>query len=388
MNKTLLLLISISLISNLNAQKTYQISGQLSNQNNEKIILSYFNGSETVENTTTAVDGKFTLSGIAPEQPTVVRLNTSLDRNIYLGEQKASMFIPAQPLEVVLSENCKLTITGNAQDLNFATVKGDRYNEGFNKLRVADEPFTKKMIELQGYLTQARKMGVTDGLNEIGKSMLEVRTQSNALRKKFIVENNSEFVAGWLLSIMAREYDVVGLKAAYEALAENVKQTAYGQAVAARIQVVSATESGKAAPGFSKPGVDGKPVSLDQFKGKYLLLDFWGSWCGPCRALNPHLKELYATYKSKGFEILGIACEKAPNLTDAVSSWKKAIEKDGLTWTQVINNEANAKVDLIKLYGIDAYPTKILLDPKGNIVARWVGSNGNELDLKLKELFK
>lgn len=388
MNKTLLLLFSIGLMSNLNAQKTYQISGQLSNQNNEKIILSYFNGSENVENSTTAVDGKFTLTGIAPEQPTVVRLNTSLDRNTYLGEQKASMFIPAQPLEVVLSENCNLTISGNAQDLNFATVKGDRYNEGFNKLRAADEPFTRKMLELQGYLSQAKKMGVTDGLNDIGKNMVDVRNQSIAVRKKFIAENNSEFVAGWLLSNMAREFDGAGLKAAYDALAENVKQTAYGQAISARIQMVSATESGKAAPSFSKPGVDGKYLSLDQFKGKYLLLDFWGSWCGPCRALNPHLKELYATYKSKGFEILGIACEKAPNLADAISSWKKAIEKDGLTWAQVINNETNSKVDLTKLYGIDAFPTKVLLDPKGNIVARWVGSNGNELDLKLKELLK
>lgn len=388
MKKTLLLLISITLLFNLQAQKTYRITGQLTNQNNEKIILSYFDGEKNVEKSVVAVDGKFTLTGSAPAQPIVVRLNTSLDRNIYLGEQKASMFIPAQPLEVVLSENCKLTVTGNAQDLNFATVTGDRYNEGFNKLRVADEPFTRKMTELQGYLSQAKKMGVTDGLNDIGKSMLEVRNQSIAIRKKMIAENPSEFVSAWLLSIMAKEYDVTSLKAAYGSLDENVKQTTYGQAVAARIQVVAATEGGKSAPGFSKPGVDGKLISLDQFKGKYLLLDFWGSWCGPCRASNPHLKELYATYKGKGFEILGIACEKAPNLADAISSWKKAIEKDGLPWAQVINNETDSKVDLIKLYGIDAYPTKILLDTNGNIVARWVGSNGNELDLKLKELFK
>ncbi len=388
MKKTLLLLISITLLFNLQAQKTYQITGQLTNQNNEKITISYFDGEKNVENSTVAVDGKFTLTGPAPAQPVVVRLNTSLDRNIYLGEQKASMFIPAQPLEVVLSENCILTVTGNAQDLNFATVTGDRYNGGFNKLRVADEPFTRKMTELQGYLSQAKKMGVTDGLNDIGKSMLEVRNQSIAIRKKMIAENPSEFVSAWLLSIMAKEYDVTSLKAAYGSLDENVKQTTYGQAVAARIQVVAATEGGKSAPGFSKPGVDGKLISLDQFKGKYLLLDFWGSWCGPCRASNPHLKELYATYKDKGFEILGIACEKAPNLADAISSWKKAIEKDGLPWTQVINNETDSKVDLIKLYGIDAFPTKVLLDTKGNIVARWVGSNGNELDLKLKDLFK
>jgi len=388
MKKTILVLfVACSLVWKLDAQKTYIITGSLENQKSEKITLSYFDGTKNVTNSVNAVDGKFMLSGPAPVQPVVARLNTSLDRNIYLGEAKASMYIPAPALDIVLSEDAKLTITGNAQDINLATVEGDSYNAGFNKLRVADQSNTKKMWELQNYMSQARKMGITD-VNDIGKSMQEVKDQSVAIRKKFIVDNPTEFVSVWLLAVTARDYNITDLRSLFENIAPELKKTAYAQDITARINVLSATESGKAAPGFSKPGVDGQLLSLDQFKGKYVLLDFWGSWCGPCRASNPHLKELYATYKSKGFEILGIACEKSLELSTSIASWKKAIETDGLPWSQVINNEANLKVDLIKLYGIDAYPTKILIDEKGNIIAKWIGGNGSELDSKLKEIFK
>jgi len=388
MKKTILVLFVVSsFVWKLDAQKLYVITGSLENQGNEKITLSYFDGTKNVVNSVNAVNGKFTLTGSAPTQPIVVRLNTSIDRNIYLGEAKASMYIPAPALDVVLSEDARLTITGNAQDINLATVDGDSYNAGFNKLRVADQSNTKKMWELQNYMSQARKMGITD-VNDIGKNMFEVREKSIALRKKFITDNPNEFVSVWLLSVIARDCEINELRTLYGNITQNLKQTTYGQDIAARINVLSATESGKAAPAFSKPGVNGQLLSLDQFKGKYVLLDFWGSWCGPCRASNPHLKELYAAYKAKGFEILGIACEKAPDLATAITSWKKAIETDGLPWSQVINNEAIQKVDLIKLYGIDAYPTKILVDDKGNIIAKWIGGNGNELDLKLKEIFK
>ena len=239
MKKTLLLLISALLISNLQAQKTYRISGQLTNQNNETITLNYFDGSKNVENSTVAVDGKFTLTGPAPTQPTIVRISTSLDRNLYLGDQKTSMFIPAIPLELVLSEDCNVTVTGDALDLNLATLSGDRFNEGLNKLHQLEAPLTRRMAEQLNFFSQAKKMGLTDELTSIGKKMLEVRTETTAMRKQFILENPSEFASVWLLSITAKEYTPQELKTAYKVLSEGLRQSAYGLVVADRIKTNS-----------------------------------------------------------------------------------------------------------------------------------------------------
>ncbi|UYQ94178.1 AhpC/TSA family protein [Chitinophaga horti] len=369
------------------AQGTYRITGTLKNQGNEKIVINYFDGKENVTKSVDAVDGSFTLEGTAPETPVVARLNTSLDRNLYLGERQNSMAIPAQPLDVVLSKDCKLTITGTAEDLNMATVTGDAYNASFNALREAERANLAERKELQQNLMQLRKMGVKDGLDEVGKKMLTNYQGLNAIHKKFIKENPAAYASAWLLARTAKEYSLTELKAAYEGLDASLKSNSFGQAVASRIEIVAATAKSGPAPEFSKPSPDGNFISLSQFKGKYVLIDFWGSWCAPCRAANPHLKELYATYKDKGFEILGVASEKVSGQKEAETLWKKAIQADGLTWPQVLNNEIGMKTDVVKMYGVDAYPTKLLIDRSGNIIARWQGAESRELDEKLKSIF-
>lgn len=126
---------------------------------------------------------------------------------------------------------------------------------------------------------------------------------------------------------------------------------------------------------------------LSSLKGKYVLLDFWGSWCGSCRASHPHLKEIYSKYKEKGLEIVGVANEKSDNLEDAKKAWLKAISDDGIGWIQVLNNYDKASTDLLMSYGINGFPTKILLDKNGKVLFKIVGSGGDELDQKLKTLF-
>jgi len=138
---------------------------------------------------------------------------------------------------------------------------------------------------------------------------------------------------------------------------------------------------------LNKKDDKGKPVNFDALKGKYVLLDFWGSWCGPCRASHPHLKELYAKYKDKGFEIVGIAQEHSALPADRLL-WTEAIAKDGLPWIQVLNNENRDKFDVVSEYGVTAFPTKILLDKGGNIIGRYIGNGfgGEGFTNKLKEL--
>ena len=99
------------------------------------------------------------------------------------------------------------------------------------------------------------------------------------------------------------------------------------------------------------------------------------------------MKELYSAYSAKGFEILGVASEKVSGQAQAEKMWKEAIEKDGLTWTNVLNNELSMKQDVVELYDIEAYPTQILLDKEGKVISRWRGAAGKELDDKLKAIF-
>ena len=114
-----------------------------------------------------------------------------------------------------------------------------------------------------------------------------------------------------------------------------------------------------------------------------MLLDFWGSWCGPCRASHPHLKALQAHYGPQGLEGINIAQE---NGADARKIWLKAVEEDQMTWTQILNNEDREVCDVVKLYGITAFPTKVLIDPEGKIIVKTVGESA-PIDEKLKEVF-
>lgn len=363
--------------------QNYTIKGNLTGQGNEKIIVKGLEGAITVE----AKNDVFELTGPAGEEPFVTSVNTGVDRNLYLGGGKTGMYQPPLPLEIVLTKGANLTISGAALDLNLASVTGDAYNDSFTQFRKAEEPLIKQMASLQKQMVESRIMGIKDAMAEIAPKMMENRKAISASRKKFIKEHPEAFASLYYLSVTARDYATTELEAAYNALAPTYKNTRYAKGISDKITSLKVIQAGGPAPDFVKLDVNGKPVTLSQFRGKYVLLDFWGSWCGPCRAANPHLKELYLTYSAKGFEILGISSEKVSGQAQAEKVWKEAIEKDGLTWTNVLNNEVSMKQDLVQLYSIEAYPTQILLDREGKIVARWTGSGGKQLDDKLKAIF-
>lgn len=136
-------------------------------------------------------------------------------------------------------------------------------------------------------------------------------------------------------------------------------------------------KKGKAAPEIKLKDTNGEFISLSSYKGKVVLLDFWASWCIPCRRNNPSLVALYEKFKGEGFEILGVSIDENND------AWKKAIEKDGLSWKQVVDNKGwNAKST--DDYIIDAIPASFLIDQEG--VIRGVNLEGRELDATIKKL--
>ena len=143
------------------------------------------------------------------------------------------------------------------------------------------------------------------------------------------------------------------------------------------------------AKNFATTDINGEKISLRDFKGKYVLLDFWASCCVPCRAGNPHLKELYSKYHDKGIEFIGVSDDDSKP-----EAWHKAVEKDDLPWRHVLrgfdiekmmNNQPNPN-DISSKYGISSLPTKILIDRSGKIIGRYSEESG-ALDAKLKEIF-
>ncbi|MBS1608279.1 MAG: TlpA family protein disulfide reductase, partial [Bacteroidetes bacterium] len=137
--------------------------------------------------------------------------------------------------------------------------------------------------------------------------------------------------------------------------------------------------TGKQAPDFSLPDVTGKQIALSSFKGKYVLVDFWASWCGPCRGENPNVVAAYNKFKDKNFTILGVS------LDEQKDAWEAAIKKDGLTWAHVSDLKYWSS-SVVPLYGIEGIPYNVLVDPQGKVIAESL--RGPALEEKLQEVLK
>ena len=190
-----------------------------------------------------------------------------------------------------------------------------------------------------------------------------------------------------ILQSMFLQLNINDLDKKFKALDDKYKITQTGKELAIKIQNNKNTAIGQPAVPFVQTSFDGKTVDISAMKGKVILLDFWGSWCVPCRQSHPKLKEAYQKYQSMGFEIVGISNEsisKGKSKDQQEASWRKAIEEDGIVWPNLLyDSELN---DVIKTYDVMGYPTKYLIDQKGNIISKILGNSPNNHDILIKKL--
>lgn len=205
----------------------------------------------------------------------------------------------------------------------------------------------------------------------------------------FFEAHPQSYVTAYMMRFHVSDLTLDSLKLFYNRLGAALQQNMYGKYILEEIEKLRNGSPGSIAKDFTTTDIDGNKISLTDYKGKYVLLDFWASWCIPCRKGNPHMKELYAKYKDKGIEFIGIADDDRAEL-----KWKEAVAKDGIgIWKHVRRGLKYEKgvldrsTDISDNFGIHTLPTRILIDTKGVIIGRY-GESEEGLNKKLKEIFE
>ena len=248
-----------------------------------------------------------------------------------------------------------IEISGHIDTTDNASITGTYNNDLQTKFRKAESVKYADIRKLYADSSLERAVAA----RKVAALQKEIEDNRKALIRKY----PSAMVSGTYLYVMQDKVELDTLKALYAALSPAVKNTSFGKIVAAKIPARERTMVGKTAPDFSFVSAEGKKYTLADFRGKYLLLDFWASWCVPCRAENPHLKKAYANLKHKGLEIVSIT------LDDNKKKWEEAIIKDGLPWIHA-GEVAGFAHPVARLYGVQPIPDNFLIAPDGKILAR------------------
>lgn len=276
-------------------------------------------------------------------------------------------------------ENKQLTIKAEKGNLENAKIEGSVIQIQADLVDHDKKQLQQKNDSLASIYKSWDKED-TEGRLAIRKKGREITQAIADVEINYIKNNPDElFSAITLKQLMTYTIPKTETKALYENLSVDMQATKYGMSIKKYLELSQDLEVGDQAVDFQLPDLDGNLVGLKDFSGKYILLDFWGSGCGPCRMENPNLLRYYQAYRDKGFEIISISFDK--NRDD----WANAVEKDSMIWTTVCDLKGTDG-DVIMTYNVYMMPTYFLIDPNGIIFEKFLGRAG-PLESKLKEIF-
>ncbi len=284
-------------------------------------------------------------------------------------------FGSAQKKTLLFLGNEKISIEGDVEDLKSLKTKGSPINDDFANFQQNFNPMFAHLNEIGKLYSSPAAAGKMDSLSRVYKKLVDsVENEED----QFIQARPSSYVSPFVLMVLIQlSQDIVREERRFNSLSSEVKGGYYGKMADNQIAGAKIGAVGTDALDFTQADTAGRPVSLSSFKGKYVLVDFWASWCGPCRAENPNVLATYSKFRNKNFTVLGISLDRTKD------AWIKAIKDDRLTWTQISDLQFWNNAVAIK-YHVTQIPTNLLVDPSGKIVGK--NLRGQDLTNKLCEL--
>lgn len=353
---------------NKETKNGYQITGTANGmENGKKVFIQTMDekNSPTSIDTAVVTNGKFEFKGEL-EDVDLAFIKFDMDRSL-------PFFL----------ENGKINVVYDKDSVFKSNVTGTHNNDLLTEYNRKSNEIGKKLAQFQkenlNKMREAKKANDTVTVNKIMKQHDSFQNKLNVFSESFISNHKDAMLSALLIENFIKQnfLETTKIKEYYSSLTDEVKNSKSGLRVKKLLDAVTSVEIGKKAPDFSAPSPDGKTISLKESLGKVTIIDFWASWCGPCRMENPNVVALYNELHEKGLNIIGVSLDREG------TKWKEAIEKDGLVWNHVSNLKF-WQDPIAEMYNVKAIPATFILDENGVIIAKDL--RGAELKAKVEEL--
>lgn len=367
----LLLLCPVTMFAQ--TEKPFEIEGILATKNPvEWVYLTYGERNQAKMDSVKPKEGQYRFRGTIKEPEMAVLV-------VKYAQQPGEAHPLQERTSLVLGPG--KTKLHSKESLTNTTVTGSAAHDDYIKLTTQAREYDDRISALVAKYNELMLGGKPEQAEEVRSQVMALdKEKKEKVYKQFVLDYPNSPVVVYALSMYAG-YDIVPaeVEPLLAKLPKETLQEPSALALIKQIEIAKKTAIGSIASDFTQNDTLGRPVSLSSFRGKYVLIDFWASWCGPCRKENPNVVRAFETFRNRNFTILGVSLDKP----DGKEKWLDAIRKDGLTWTQVsdLKHWDNA---VAKEYGIKAIPQNLLIDPDGRIIAK--NLRGEELLRKLEEV--
>jgi len=369
------LLLSLPILGFAQIPQPFNVVGQFGNLN-AKIYLGYQVGSNKILDSAQSVNGIFEFKGdlIYPSLAVLV-----IDFK-GVGSEKLDLGAGADKLVFYLDKGL---INLKSPDSAYKTeITGSPINDQYKKLQAIENDASIKTNNMMTEEVKAAtdKSNTAEHQNQIQGKLKAIQTDYHNALKNFILTDPDSFLSlRALVTLGGPSPNPNEMEPLLDGLSKDLRDSEIARTLRNQLEALKATANGAMAPDFEQTDTLGRPVRLSSFRGKNVLLDFWASWCGPCRQENPNVVKVYNEFKNKNFTIIGVSLDRQGGGFD----WMNAIRKDHLDWTQLTDlkfwNNAVAQ-----LYFVQAIPKNFLIDPTGKIIAQDL--RGDDLESKLQEV--